>query len=112
MPCARASARSLRHGGFVGLVGAGVGDAHDRERKAGRLGLRLEQRAPHRVHRHAVVGLVERGEEPHDLHVLLLAQNVEGEGAVLAAAPGEQASFTSPRCGSAGRRGPTRPSAG
>ena len=54
------------------------------------MGLGLEQRAPHRVHGHAIVSLVDRGEEADDLHVLHLAKDVEGEGAVLPAAPGEE----------------------
>jgi len=40
--------------------------------------------SPHRVHGHAVEGVVERGEQANELDVRLLAEGVKGPGAVLA----------------------------
>ncbi len=44
----------------------------------------------HGVHRHPVERLVERGQEPYDLQVGLLAKDVQCPGAILGGTSGEQ----------------------
>jgi hypothetical protein len=42
------------------------------------------------VHRHPLERLIDRGQEPDHLDLVLLAQDVQGPGAVLPAAPGQE----------------------
>ena len=61
---------------------------NQRQPRRSRLG--FDQFPSHGVHRHPVERLVERGQEPDDFEVGLLAKDVERPGAILAGTPGEQ----------------------
>jgi len=82
--CLRHRRRHLR---FVDLVRARRRDLDDPQRKAQPVGLRLEQRPAHGVHGDAVGVGIHRHQQRRHVDVEVLASSVEGEGAVLAAAP-------------------------
>ena len=80
----------LPHHRLIGLVRAGIGDRQHMQRQAGGLGLRLDQRAPHAVHGDAIEGGVDGGDQPDQLDVIALAQQVQRPGRILARAPAQQ----------------------
>jgi hypothetical protein len=63
-------------------------DHNELDRQSEGIGLVLDQSTPDAVHRNAVVGLTDAGNELDDLQVPVSVANVvESEGAVFAAAP-------------------------
>ena len=76
------------HGGFVGLVGAGVGDGDFVEGEAEAIGLQLQDGAGGRLDGDAVVGGVDGGEDAADVPALRVgAEDMQGPGGVLARGP-------------------------
>ena len=64
---------------LVDLVWAGIRQ-HDRDqRKPRRNRLGFDQFPPHGVHRHPIERLVERGQEPDDFKIGLLAKDVQAQ---------------------------------
>lgn len=78
-----------RHPGLVDLVRAGRGERNLDERQADGSGLGAQHLAPDAVDRDPVVGFADGGQQPDDIERARLARHMEGEGAVLARAPGE-----------------------
>ena len=60
------------------------------QRQSDRAGLCMQYVAPDAVHRHALILASDGGQQSHHLHIVALAQGVQGPCGVLAAAPCEQ----------------------
>lgn len=82
-----------RHDAPILLVAAGPGQVDGDQRQAHALSLCQQQLLAHPVHGHPLERLVEGGEQPHHLDGRILAQAMQGPGAVFSAAPGEQYLF-------------------
>ena len=80
----------LPHFLFVDLIRARRWNRHHPERKAERLGLGLQHLDAHRMHRHPLRRLVDRGQQRANRDVAALPQGVHHPGAVFAARPGDQ----------------------
>jgi hypothetical protein len=71
------------HQRLVVRVRAGPRQQDRPQRETRRRCLRRDQLTTHRMHRHTIGGLVEGGEQPDELDIVLLAKLVQGPGAVL-----------------------------
>ncbi len=80
----------VAHGFFVVRVGAGPGEWNDLQEEACCCGLRFENFAASAVHGDAIEGRVDSGEEAGDLVFRIVLEEVQGPGAVFAAAPGDE----------------------
>jgi hypothetical protein len=81
------------HAGFVLFVGAGPGEGNGPEGKAEGFGLQFEKLSADGVHGDAVELFVEGGEKRDDFDGRVLAEEVQGPGAIFTAGPGEGYTF-------------------
>ena len=77
------------HDAFVVGIRTGIGNVDRVQRQARSLCLRLQQRAPHGVHGHAVEGGVDRGEQPGHLVLTASPQHLQAPRRVLARTPAQ-----------------------
>ena len=81
------------HDGLVLFVAARIGDFQHLQRQIGGLGLKLQQPQADRVHGHPLVLAVDGREQPRQFDFRILPQDVQGPGAILAAAPTQKGAF-------------------
>jgi len=79
---------SVQETGFVNLIGAGVWKLHSDERKSERGCLPRQQTLPHAMHGDAIIGRVDRSDDPYDLGNALPARFEERICTVLPGTPG------------------------
>ncbi|MNH22882.1 hypothetical protein D3C79_827560 [compost metagenome] len=81
------------HDPAILFVAAGPGQIDAVQWQPHARGLLRQQLLAHPVHGHPLERLIQGGEEPHHLDRRILAQAMQGPGAVFSAAPGEQYLF-------------------
>ena len=81
---------SVQELGFVNLIGAGVWKLHSDERKSERGCLPRQQTLPHAMHGDAIIGRVDRSNDPYDLGIALAPRFEERVCTVLPGTPGHK----------------------
>ena len=83
-----------RHRRLVLGIGARPRQRHGQQRQPDRRRLRLQKRPPDGVHRDPVERRVQRRQQPDDLDLAGLTQDVQRPGGVFAAAPRQQGAWS------------------